>query len=75
MTNKALGDYTVEDMLVLLNENVDAIVMVDTTIKKYRAITRKSIFKDIIDETGGYDDFIQKLWFHLSNSQEEITED
>lgn len=75
MINKALGDYTIEDMLVLLNENVDAIVMVDTTIKKYRAITRRNIFKDIIDETGDYDDFIQKLWFHLSNSQEEITED
>ena len=75
MINKALEDYTAEDLLILLNENVDAIVMVDTTDKKYRAITRKNIFVDLLDETGDYDDLIQKLWFHLDNSQEEITED
>ena len=33
MNNKALEDYTSKDLLLLLNENVDAIVMVDTTIK------------------------------------------
>ncbi len=75
MINKTLEDYTSEDLLILLNENVDAIVMVDTTDKKYRAITRKNIFVDLLDETGDYDDLIQKLWFHLGNSQEEITED
>jgi diguanylate cyclase (GGDEF)-like protein len=75
MINKTLEDYTAEDLLILLNENVDAIVMVDTTDKKYRAITRKNIFVDLLDETGDYDDLIQKLWFHLGNSQEEITED
>ena len=75
MINKALEDYTAEDLLILLNENVDAIVMVDTTDKKYRAITRRNIFVDLLDETGDYDDLIQKLWFHLDNSQEEITED
>ena len=75
MINKALEDYTAEDLLILLNENVDAIVMVDTTDKKYRAITRRNIFVDLLDETGDYDDLIQKLWFHLGNSQEEITED
>ncbi len=75
MINKTLEDYTSEDLLILLNENVDAIVMVDTTSKKYRAITRRNIFVDILDETGDYDDLIQKLWFHLGNSQEEITED
>ena len=52
MINKALEDYTAEDLLILLNENVDAIVMVDTTDKKYRAITRKNIFVDLLDETG-----------------------
>ena len=75
MINKTLEDYTAEDLLILLNENVDAIVMVDTTDKKYRAITRRNIFVDLLDETGDYDDLIQKLWFHLGNSQEEITED
>ncbi len=75
MRNKALEDYTLEDMLVLFNENVDAVVMVDNTIKKYRSIIRKNIFVDLLDETGDYGDLIQKLWFHMGNSNEEITED
>ncbi|WP_026527874.1 GGDEF domain-containing protein [Butyrivibrio sp. VCD2006] len=75
MENKALEDYTEEDLLRLLNENVDAIVMVDAKLNEYRTITRKNIFKEFIDETGSYEDLIQKLWFHLGNSSEEISED
>ncbi len=75
MINKALEDYTPEDLLVILDSNVDAIVMVDTTLKKYRTITRKGIFLNFIDETGDYNDLIQKLWFHLSKSGEEINDD
>jgi len=75
MTNKALGDYTSEDLLNLLNENVDAIVMVDTTLNKYRTITRRNIFVDLLDETGEYQDLIQKLWFHFEDSNMEITDD
>lgn len=75
MINKGLEDYTAEDLLVILNENVDAIVMVDTTLNKYRTISRRGIFNEIIDETGEYYDLIQKLWFHLEDSHEEITSD
>ncbi len=75
MKNKALEEYTSEDLLNLLNENVDAIVMVDTTINKYRTIACRNIFETLLDETGDYQDLIQKLWFHLGNSNEEITDD
>lgn len=75
MINKALEDYTAEDLLVLLNENVDAIVMVDPEIGRYRAIARRGLFNKYLDETGDYKDLIQKLWFHLSDSDEEITDD
>ena len=75
MINKALGEYTADDLLAILNENVDAIVMVDTTLNKYRTIVRKGIFNKIIDETGEYYDLIQKLWFHLEESNEEIVSD
>ena len=75
MENKALEDYTHEDLVNLLDENVDAIVLVDSKINKYRAITRKGVFTRILDETGEYQDLIQKLWFHLENSAEEISED
>jgi diguanylate cyclase (GGDEF)-like protein len=75
MENKALEDYTLEDLIVLLNENVDAIVMVDPVISKYRAIARRGIFKSLLNETGDYQELIEILWFHLSDSGEEITDD
>ena len=75
MINKALEDYTFDDLVVLLNENVDAIVMVDTKTNKYRAISRRGLFEDLLDETGDYNDLIEKLWFHFSDSKEAITED
>ena len=75
MINKALGDYTAEDMIVLINENVDAVVIVDSTLYKYRALVRRGVFKEFIDESGEYNDLIQKLWFHIEDSSEEITDD
>ena len=41
MEYKSLEDYTAEDLLILLNKNVDAIVLVDPDIGKYRAIARR----------------------------------
>ncbi len=75
MEKKEIWDYTKEDLLDLLNENVDAIAIVDSKLNKYRAITRKGIFVKLLDESGDYTDLIQKLWFHLENSREEITDD
>ncbi|MBR4668264.1 MAG: GGDEF domain-containing protein [Butyrivibrio sp.] len=75
MISKALEDYTADDLLHLLDENVDAIVMVDPAINKYRAIARRGLFETLLDETGDYHDLIQKLWFHLSDSDGEITDD
>ena len=49
--------------------------MVDKSTNKYRSIARKGLFVDLLDETGDYADLIQKLWFHLSDSTEEITDD
>ncbi|SFB74190.1 GGDEF domain-containing protein [Butyrivibrio sp. YAB3001] len=75
MINKALEDYTAEDLLVLLNENVDAIVLVDPAINKYRTIASRGIFEKVLDETGDYQELIEKLWFHFSDSDEEIVDD
>ncbi len=75
MINKSLEEYTGEDLLHLLNENVDSIVMVDAKINKYRAIARKGIFLDLLDEEGEYSDLIEKLWFHFSDSGEEVIDD
>lgn len=75
MENKSLDKYTAEDINNFLNENVDAIVVVDRKTEKYRSITRKGIFTQVLDEEGDYADLIQKLWFHRSDSTEEISDD
>ena len=75
MENKSLGDYSKEDLLQILNDNVDAIVMVDTTIGKYRSIVRRNVFVNLIDEVGEYHDFIEKIWFHMGDSSVEVSDD
>lgn len=75
MINKPIEDYTQEDFVNILNETVDAIVVVDSKENKYRTISRKGVFSELLDDTGVYDDFIQKIWFHLENSSEEINDD
>lgn len=74
MINKPITEFTDEDMVDLIHVNVDAVVVVDKTIRKYRAMFRKGIFKSFIDENGDYSDLIQKLWLHMGDSNEEIAE-
>ncbi len=75
MIDKALEDYTAEDLLHILNENVDAIVMVDTITNRYRSIARRGVFAQLLQETGDYKDLIEKLWFHFYDSGEKVTDD
>ena len=75
MITKAIEDYTKGDLLSILDETVDAIVIVDSKRNTYRCITRKGIFAEILDEAGIYEDLIQKIWFHLENSNEAINDD
>ena len=74
MINKPITEFTDADMLDLIHVNVDAVVVVDKTTRKYRAMFREGIFKFFIDEEGDYSELIQKLWLHFSDSSEEIAE-
>ena len=60
MTNKAIEDYTKEDLLNILDETVDAIVIVDSKLNTYRSIIRKGVFAELLGETGVYEDLIQR---------------
>ncbi len=75
MQDKTLDSYEIGEVVELLNKNVDAVVLVDTTQGKYKALTRKGIFTAFIDESGDYEDLIEKLWFHFSGTNEKITDD
>ena len=75
MVDKVLEEYTIEDIPVLLQENLDAVVIVDSENNQYKSIIRKGIFTNFLGETGSYHDLIEKLWFHFSDSNEKITKD
>ncbi len=75
MKDKELDEFTVEDALELLRENVASIVVVDTSTGKYKALIRRKLCENCIDECGEYDDLIHTLWFHMSDSNEEIADE
>ena len=75
MVDKVLEEYTIDDIPVLLQENLDAVVIVDSEKYQYKSIIRKGIFTSFLGETGSYHDLIEKLWFHFSDSNEKITKD
>ncbi|MBO4495496.1 MAG: GGDEF domain-containing protein [Clostridiales bacterium] len=73
MKDKKLTDYTVDDVSELLLENVDAIVIVDSTIDMYKAVVRRGIFEEFLDESGSYHDLILDLWFHFNGTNEKVS--
>lgn len=75
MVEKALEDYSVEDIPELIKGYVDAVVVADYELNKYRSIFRKDMFENFLDDEGSYHDLIEKLVFHFNESNEKITED
>ena len=75
MVEKALEDYSVEDIPELIKGYVDAVVVADSELNKYRSIFRKGMFENFLDDEGSYHDLIEKLVFHFYESNEKITED
>ena len=69
------NNVTLEVAAEFVKNNVDCVLVVDIKTNTYKSIIKKGIFEDIIDETGDYPDLIQKLWFHLNDGNESITED
>ena len=75
MVEKALEDYSVEDISELIKGYVDAVVVADSELNKYRSIFRKGMFENLLDDEGSYHDLIEKIVFHFNESNEKITED
>ena len=75
MVEKALEDYSVEDIPELIKGYVDAVVVADYELNKYRSIFRKGMFENLLDDEGSYHDLIEKIVFHFNESNEKITED
>lgn len=75
MSKKRIEDYTLDDVVGLLEESVDTIIIVDGAENKYRALVRRGIINVVLEETGDYHDLIEKLWFHLAGSNEKVVGD
>jgi len=68
-------DCTLEQASDIVGMEMDSVVIVDGNNNKYRALVRRGIFSDLIDENGSYHDLIEKLWFHFNNSPDTLIED
>ena len=75
MSEKRLEEYTLNDVVGMLEESVDTNILIDSTENKYRTLVRKGVFKSLLEETGSYNDLIEKLWFHLAGSNEKVVGD
>jgi len=76
MSEKRIEDYTLNDVVGLLEESVDTIIIADSKENKYKTLVRRGFFSDnLVEETGNYHDLIEKLWFHLANSNEKVVGD
>ena len=52
MGKKVLDSYTIEDVPGLFRDYVDAVIIVDSELGKYKTIIRRDIFTEVVDETG-----------------------
>ena len=66
MDSHNIDNMTLEDAIDFFKDNVDALVLVDGKVNKYKSIIRKGIFNKLLKPTGEYNELIEKLWYHLS---------
>ncbi len=66
--------YTTEDILQLINQQIDYAIIVDAATDTYRSIIRKGFLTNIIKETGSYTDLIQELLIHINATNDRISD-
>ena len=74
MDSHNIDNMTLEDAIDFFKDNVDALVLVDGKVNKYKSIIRKGIFNKLLKPTGEYNELIEKLWYHLSKSSDNVSE-
>lgn len=75
MDSIKFSDITLADTMKFIGQEADAVIAVDSNDDKYRCVSRKGLFTEIIDETGIYTSLIKNLWYHFNNSNTPIVED
>lgn len=67
--------YQEKEINEVLYNNIDALLVVSSTNDTYKAIRRSEEMAKYIDESGSYNALIEKLLFHMNNSETKITDD
>lgn len=69
-----INDITFEQALEYLGKSVSAVLIADERSDSYRALIRRGVFENVLDENGSYVDLVHKLWFHHYDDGRKITE-
>lgn len=67
--------YTNDEVNNVLYDNMDALLVVSSKDDTYRAIKRSEEFEKFIEEEGSYQELIERLLFHMNDSNIKITDD
>ena len=70
-----IEDYTLDTVMGLIKESVDAVIAVNIDTARFHTVYKCGFFADFIEDDGDYNKLIEKLWFHFNDSGEQITED
>lgn len=70
-----MNSYSKESVSDLLFQKVDAIIIVDSKNDAYHTIKKQGLFEQLIDNEGTYKNLVEKLWFHLHDKPDKITDD
>ena len=54
-------DCTLAQVSAIVGKEMDSVIIVDGSNNKYKELVRRGIFSDLIEESGTYHDFIEKL--------------
>ena len=70
-----IGDLDFNEVTGYVEQNVDAVLLVDGNADTYKSIIRRGIFTEYVNESGSYNALIKKLWFHFNNSDNTVNKD
>jgi hypothetical protein len=75
MDLRKIENYTLDDVAEIFKDKADAVIIINAELDRYKSISRKGIFSDIIKESGNYQDLIEKLWMNIKNSSKRMASD
>lgn len=74
MADFSFDTFSMKDATGLMQSEVDAVLVIDGKQNRFRTLSKKGFFKDFLQDSWSYTELIEKLWYHLSGSNERIAE-